>query len=122
MFQKIIPEITCIEPSASFQKILTKKGYTVLSENDNKKYDIVTIFNVLDICAHPEEIVKKALKNLTKDGTLVISLPFPICTQSWDISNIKKTNTLRQPKNKSFEMGVSEFYDTFLRKYGLIVT
>lgn len=122
VFRNSVADITCLEPSKAFQKILRKKGYTVIETNDEKVYDIVTIFNVLDICADPESIVINAKKNLAHDGIMIVSLPFPIWTRSWDLRNIKKTNHLGQPKEKSFEMGVSEFYDTFLRKHGLVVT
>lgn len=120
VFESYIPQIFCHEPSPSFQKILRKRGYKIATEDGT--YDIVSIFNVLDICADPQEILNTALKNLAPSGMLIISLPFPIWTRSWDIRNIKKTNNLWQPKWKSFEMSASEFYDTFLRKNKLKVT
>lgn len=121
-FAPYTAEITCIELSLSFQKILKKRGYTVLKNHDEKLYDMVTIFNVLDVCADPQNIIEQAMKNLEENGTLIISLPFPIWTRSWDMSNIRRTNHLGQPREKSFEMGVSEFYDSFLRKNKLTIT
>lgn len=121
IFREFVDEIDCIEPSVSFSKILIKRGFNIQNELVDKPHEIVTIFNVLDICEYPEKVLEKAKKNLAKDGLLIISLPFPIWTRSWDIRNIKKTNTLGQPKSTSFELSVSEFYENFLQKNNLKV-
>jgi hypothetical protein len=63
----------------------------------------VTIFNVLDICNDPEAIIADAKEALAPSGLIVISLPFPICTRSWDNRKIRKTNHLCQAKDTLFE-------------------
>jgi len=106
----------------SFQKILRKKGYAILQENSTKRYDVITLFNVVDVCDSPEKIIEFARKKCDNNGVIIISLPFPVCARSWDNKNIKKTNQLSQSKNISFEEAVSDFYVNFLKKHNLRVT
>lgn len=122
VFEKYIDQIDCIEPSSSFQKILQKRWYTITEKPKENHYDLVTIFNVFDICDNPDDILTLWIKCLSPWGLLVISLPFPIHTRSWDNRKIRKTNHLGQKKNTSFEAGVSLFYTDFLRKHQLHVT
>ncbi len=63
-FEKYTQNISCLEPSASFQKQLRKKKYTITDVNDNEKYDLISILNVFDICEKPEEILNHAIRNL----------------------------------------------------------
>jgi hypothetical protein len=114
-----VDEIYFIEPSLSFQKILNKKWY---HEHQGDIYDIVTLFNVLDVCDSPDETIQWAIKHLEKNGEIIISLPFPIKARSWDNRKITKTNLLTQKKGKSFEEAVSDFYEDFIEKNGLKVT
>ena len=111
-----VDEIYFIEPSLSFQKILNKKWYR---EHQGDTYDIVTLFNVLDVCDSPEETIQSALKHLEKNGEIIISLPFPIKARSWDNRKITKTNLLTQSGEKTFEEAVSDFYRDFIEKNGL---
>ncbi len=122
IFRKYVEKIYCIEPSPSFQKILQKKWYTVVENPGKGKYDVVTIFNVFDICDNPDELLSIWINSLSEWWLLVISLPFPLCTRSWDNRKIRKTNHLGQKKNTSFEAGVSLVYTDFLRKHQLHVT
>ncbi len=115
-FEKYVDHISCLEPSESFQRILEKKEYTLCSQDDKKEYEVITIFNVLDVCADPDDIVNYALDHMTSGSILIVSLPFPIRTQSWEISDIQKTNHLSQKKSLSFEEAVSQFYIDFLSK------
>lgn len=121
-FEPSTSYIACLEPSASFQRILKKRGYSISSMGDRKTYDIITVFNVLDICEKPKSLIQAARKHLTTDGLLIITLPFPIKTRSWDITNIQRTNHLGQSQNLSFEEAVSSFYTNFLKKNHLEVT
>ena len=121
-FEPYVEKICCLEPSVSFQKTLQKRGYKIVQSKDAEHYNVVTIFNVLDICQHPEEILEKAIKNLLPSGILVISLPFPIRTRSWDQKKLYKTNPLGQSCETSFEEGASRFYEEFLTTHGLKVT
>lgn len=114
-FEKQGMRISCIEPSRSFQKTLIKKGYTIKTTDDEKIYDIVTIFNVLDICADPHAILRHAFTHLAPEGKVIISLPFPIEVRSKDNINNRETNQLSQWPI-SFEEGVSRFYTDFLQK------
>jgi hypothetical protein len=58
------------------------------------------------------------LLKLSKNGILIVSLPFPIQPRSWD-EDIKKTNPLTQSKDMDFENAVSVFYRDFLLKNNL---
>jgi 2-polyprenyl-3-methyl-5-hydroxy-6-metoxy-1,4-benzoquinol methylase len=98
-----VESISCLEPSPSFQKTLKKRGYSLHEKTADKKYDIVTIFNVFDICNDPEAIITDAKEALNPSGLMIISLPFPICTRSWDNRKIRKTNHLCQTRETSFE-------------------
>lgn len=118
-FYSYIKDISFIEPSTSFQKILKRKGFN--EHKASNTYEVVGIFNVLDICRDPKEILIQAKKSLAKNGIIVISLPFPIWTRSWDIKDIKKDNHLGQTKEMSFEEWVSLFYRQFLKKSWLSV-
>jgi len=121
--EKFIPyieHISCIEPSLSFQSILRKKWFHITQYDTWENYDIITIFNVFDVCSHPDILLKNALRKLAKNGTMIISLPFPIQSRSWD-ENIKKTNHLEQDKKRDFENTVSDFYKNFLLKHDLKV-
>jgi SAM-dependent methyltransferase len=106
-----VDEIYFIEPSLSFQKILNKKWYR---EHQGNTYDIITLFNVLDVCDSPDETIQSALKHLEKNGEIIISLPFPIKARSWDNRKITKTNLLTQSGEKTFEEAVSDFYRDFI--------
>lgn len=117
-----LKKIYCLEPSISFQKILREKGYTIVEENNAKKYDVVTLFNVIDVCSYPEKVIELARKKSDDNGIIIISLPFPICARSWDNKNIRKTNQLSQSKETCFEEAVSDFYVNFLKKHNLKVT
>lgn len=96
-------------------------GYNIVSMEDTNRYDIITMFNVLDICNDPEKLLRHAINHLTGDGIIIISVPFPIEVRSWDNRGVKKTNHLSQ-KNMSFEEAVSDFYTTLLAKNGLRLT
>jgi len=102
--------------------MLKKRGYTIVEMKETKMYDVVTIFNVLDVCNIPEDILDYAIKHTNKNGSIIMSLPFPIHTRSWDNTKIQQTNHLSQPKNTTFEEAVSDFYMNFLKKYQLKVT
>ena len=80
------------------------------------------MFNVLDICESPDTIMQKALKKIRKNGIIIVSLPFPILVRSWDDRSIRKTNTLVQDQEFSFEKATSLFYENFIKKYNLKVT
>lgn len=121
-FEPYTSYIACLEPSASFQRILKKRGYSIADATDKKTYDIVTLFNVLDICEKPKSVLQVARKHVSTDGILIITLPFPIKTRSWDISDIQRTNRLTQSPSLSFEEAVSDFYTDFLKKNNLEVT
>lgn len=118
-FSSFVNKIYYREPSLSFQKILNKKWY---QEHQGNACDIVTLFNVLDVCNSPDETIQWALKCLEQDGEIVISLPFPIKARSWDNRKIAKTNFLTQKKEDSFEKTVSDFYEDFIEKNGLKAT
>lgn len=96
-FEPFTNTISCLEPSLSFQKILKKKGYRICDAKDTKKYTLITIFNVLDVCEDPQKIINHAMDHLAAHGTIMISMPFPIRARSWDKSDIHKTNHLSQP-------------------------
>lgn len=121
-FEPYASYIACLEPSASFRRILRKRGYSLADTDDKKTYDIVTLFNVLDICENPKSVLQAARKHLATDGILIISLPFPIKTRSWDIRDIQNTNHLSQSPKLSFEEAVSDFYTDFLKKNDLEVS
>jgi|GEM_PF-1093147 len=96
-------------------------GYNIVSTEDNTRYDVITMFNVLDICNEPEKLLYHAINHLEKNGNIILSVPFPIEVRSWDNRGVKKTNHLSQ-KNMTFEEAVSDFYITMLKKNGLKVT
>lgn len=121
-FEPLVEKIYCQEPSRSFQKILIKKGYSIIEENNSDMYEVITLLNVIDICSYPEQVIDFAYEHLESNGILIITLPFPICTQSWDIKNMRNTNQLSQSKEISFEKAVSNFYVNFLRIHNLQVT
>ncbi len=120
-FEDFVEKIYCQEPSHSFQKILKKRWYTIVKEQSTEKYEVITLFNVIDVCSHPEKIIESAKKHSDKNSIIIISLPFPVCAQSWDNKNIRKTNQLSQPKEMNFEEAVSDFYVHFLKKHTLRV-
>lgn len=80
------------------------------------------MFNLLDVCDNPEEIINYAIERTEKNGLLIISLPFPIQIRSWDNTKIRKTNHLTQSKQITFEEAVSDFYAHFLKKHHLKIT
>ncbi len=94
----------------------------MVQENNTKKYDVITLFNVIDMCSYPKKVIEFARKKSDNNGIIIISLPFPVCAQSWDNKNIRKTNQLSQSKSISFEEAVSDFYVNFLKKQNLRVT
>jgi DREV methyltransferase len=121
-FESFIGKIYCQEPSLSFQKILRKKGYEIVGENDVWIYEVVTLFNVIDVCQHPEKVIESIHKHTDKNSIIIITLPLPICARSWDNRNIRDTNPLSQSKELSFEEAASDFYINFLQKNHLQVT
>lgn len=118
-FRSFVDKVYYREPSHSFQKILNKNWYSIHRGNT---CDIVTLFNVLDVCDSPHEILQEALKYLAKNGEVILSLPFPVTARSWDNRKITKTNLLTQKKKETFEKAVSVFYEEFIKKNGLKVT
>lgn len=120
-FSSHVDKIYYIEPSLSFQKILNKKWYRQHQENTENTYDIVTLFNVLDVCDSPDKTIQWALKHLEQNGEIIMSLPFPIKARSWDNKKITQTNLLTQKREKSFEAAVSDFYGDFIKKNDLKV-
>lgn len=121
-FEDFVEKICCQEPSHSFQKILKKRWYIIVEEQSTEKYEVITLFNVIDVCSHPEKIIESAKKHCDKNGIIIISLPFPVCARSWNNKNIRKTNQLSQPKDMIFEEAVSDFYIHFLKQHTLRVT
>jgi 2-polyprenyl-3-methyl-5-hydroxy-6-metoxy-1,4-benzoquinol methylase len=121
-FETHVQQISCLEPSLSFQKILEKKGYVLIDTNETKKYEVITLFNVLDVCDEPESLIEFAIQHMTDDGLMIISIPFPIYARSWDNNWIQKTNHLTQAGDMTFEKSVSDFYLTILKKHHLKIT
>ena len=80
------------------------------------------MFNVLDICENPHDMMQRALKKIRRNGIMIMSLPFPILVRSWDDRGIRKTNTLVQDQKLSFETATSLFYENFINKWNLKVT
>ena len=71
-FEPFVDEIHYQEPSITFQKILNKKWYK--NDEENKyNYDIVTMFNVLDICENPHDMMQRALKKIRRNGIMIMS-------------------------------------------------
>ena len=120
-FSPYIGTIECSELAISFQKALKKKWFKLVQSFGENNYDFVSLFNVLDRCTHPERLINEALLSMRKDGKIIMSLPFPISLQSWWQSGIKKTNSLEQSQEDSFEKCVSVFYQNFLLRYNLKV-
>jgi SAM-dependent methyltransferase len=120
-FESFVEQIYYKEPSHSFQKILHKRGYKWHLENKENTYDIITLFNVLDVCDNPHDMIHWAIQHLKKNGEIIISLPFPIQARSWDNKKIYKTNLLTQDNKISFEKAVSNFYRDFIEKNELTV-
>ncbi len=121
-FESFVDTISYQEPSTSFQKILNRRGYRRDTDNAKTKYDIITLFNILDVCDNPQELVGKTIQKLHKEWVILISLPFPIWIKSWDNTHILETNTLAQAQDWDFESSVSSFYTDFLQKHNLRVT
>ncbi|MBP6921174.1 methyltransferase domain-containing protein [Candidatus Gracilibacteria bacterium] len=111
-FEQYTESISCIEPSESFQKILCKKGYKIVDENDIKLYEIITMFNVLDRCEKPLELLKKGINALSKRGIIMVSLPLP--TDNYG----KIYSSLSLSEHATFESATNELYN-ILRGNGL---
>ena len=121
-FESFVDTIAYQEPSTSFQKILNQRGYRRDTGNAKTKYDIITLFNILDVCDNPKKLIEKTIQKLQKEGVILVSLPFPIWIKSWDNTHILETNTIAQAQDSDFESSVSRFYTDFLQKHNLRVT
>ncbi|CAL2080632.1 class I SAM-dependent methyltransferase [Tenacibaculum sp. 190524A02b] len=69
---------TGIEPSFQARNLANKKGIT-LHENieniKNKKFDVITLWHVLEHIPNLEEQIKVFKNHLNKNGTLIIAVP-----------------------------------------------
>ncbi|XP_030026038.1 methyltransferase-like protein 9 isoform X2 [Manduca sexta] len=68
------------EISASMQKTLAKKGYTLLDTDDwwrEQQFDCVCMMNLLDRCSKPVTMLKQAHSAIAPGGVLVIALVLP---------------------------------------------
>jgi len=68
-----------LEKDRYFRDILKKKGITMFSdiEQVEGKFDVITMFHVLEHLKDPKDMLKKLSKHLTDDGSMIIEVPNP---------------------------------------------
>lgn len=82
---------------------------------EEQSFDIILLFNVLDRCSDARKMIQEQLKNLKKNGLIIISLPFPIHARHGHGIQNSKQRAFTQNKNMIFEQGASKFYEEYLQ-------
>ncbi len=89
-------------------------GFSEYKKREND-FDIILMLNLLDRCGDAEKMIDAQLKNLKEDGTMIISMPFPINARHGHGIQNARQKALSQKQNMSFEKSVSLFYQTYLK-------
>lgn len=79
-----------VEPSKKARSLAQKKGFTFfsdISKLENKKYDVITMWHVLEHVYDLDEQIYWLKKNLSKEGTIFIAVPN---FESYDASHYKE--------------------------------
>lgn len=120
LFQPYVGKIVCLESSYFFRRKLKKKGFSLYKKND-KNFDTIALFNVLDRCSNAQEMIEENMARLEKNGIIIISLPFPVkAAHGHGIQNSRQ-KSFSQSKNMSFEKSVSQFYEKYLKNSGTLL-
>jgi 2-polyprenyl-3-methyl-5-hydroxy-6-metoxy-1,4-benzoquinol methylase len=72
---------TGFEPDQGAREIASIKNRLILDQEGNKKditrYDIITMWHVLEHIQNPQAVITNLINRLNKDGILIIALPNP---------------------------------------------
>jgi 2-polyprenyl-3-methyl-5-hydroxy-6-metoxy-1,4-benzoquinol methylase len=72
-------ETAAVEPQSEIRELLIKTGYTVyesiLSIPETKKYDVVSMFHVLEHLTNPLETLKEIHSKMSDGGKIIIEVP-----------------------------------------------
>lgn len=81
----LFPEIWTTETSHSMARILRDRGFTCIEKDlgrerpvFEKRFDVVSLLNVLDRCDRPLSMIGNCARLLKPDGYFLIALPLPL--------------------------------------------
>lgn len=77
LLAKEVADVEGVEEQENLKDFFTKNGLRVFSslEEIGKKYDVITMFHVLEHLKEPKKIVADLLEYLKDDGELIIEVP-----------------------------------------------
>tara|TARA_Y100000034_G_scaffold30705_1_gene37518 strand:+ start:2886 stop:3746 length:861 start_codon:yes stop_codon:yes gene_type:complete len=66
-----------LEKDRAFVKIMTEQGFKIYNDIDEltEKYDIITLFHVLEHLKDPKDMLNKLSKHLNSGGQIIIEVP-----------------------------------------------
>ncbi|MDB2481409.1 class I SAM-dependent methyltransferase [Porticoccaceae bacterium] len=76
--EKFCSEISVVEPMEKWRNMLEKKGVDVFksaAELGDRKYDVISMFHVLEHIKDPISFLKQYKDNLAKDGVMLVEVP-----------------------------------------------
>ena len=81
--EKMAPHFNHIyatEVASQMQRLLTRKGYTILGLDNwssHRKYNVISCLNLLDRCDKPMTLLREIRKSVTDDGRLIVASVSP---------------------------------------------
>ena len=66
-----------VEKDKSFVKVMTEQGFKIYNDINEleEKYDIITLFHVLEHLKDPKEMLNRLSKHLNPNGVIIIEVP-----------------------------------------------